>query len=333
MKVYRTLLWMLLLTALAACGGAPAPEQAVSGSPTFLPPTAATEGAPTQPSTAAMPVTVTVLPTEAITRAAPTATVTPLLASPSPVGPTATPTATLPPTSTPRPSPTLPPTLPPTVAFTPTLPPTATFTPTVRLATNPYELGEPDMLDPMDIPGKHWYVWGNPHVRHRVEPGRLVLIVDKTGEVTYWVRSTYPALTDAYLEGVFLTGPQCNHKDRYGLLVRSPSKYEGILFIVSCDGMFKIFRWNGGLKILQDWTRTPAIHTGARQRNRVGVWMEGTTMRLFINNEEVAQVEDSKFTEGTFGLLIGADATPRFEVAVDQVAYWLLPQPAVEKTP
>ncbi len=183
------------------------------------------------------------------------------------------------------------------------------------------------MLDPMDIPGRHWYVWGNPYVRPKVVPGALRLIVDKPSDITYWIRSDYPPLSDAYIQGVFRTGDSCHHKDRYGLVVRSPNSYEGYLFVISCDGMYKIFRWNGGLLLLHDWERTMAIHTGGRQINRVGVWMEGTSLRLFVNNTLVAEVQDDKYTEGSFGILVGADATHGFTVDVEEVAYWHLPQP------
>ena len=336
MNMHRAFGWLILLVALTACSGPSAPASPEATADTYVPP--AGTAAAVSP-TAALAATTTVVVPVSPTAAAVSPTAVPVTAT---LAATATPV--LPPTSTvgaPAASPTA---LPPTATFTPL--PTATFTPlptatatatatvtpsptpTVALAADPYDLGQPDLLDPMDVPGAHWYVWGNPYVRPEVVPGALRLIVDKTSEVTYWIRSDYPPLEDAYVQAVFRTGDSCHHKDRYGLVVRSPSAYEGLLFVVSCDGMFKIFRWNGGLKILQDWTRTTAIHTGGRQTNRVGVWMEGQTLRLYVNNALVAEVQDDLFTSGTIGLLVGADATPGFTVDVDEVAYWILPQPA-----
>jgi len=343
MKIHRAFVWFVLAVALAACGGQAAPASSTQA-PTFrapeseasAPPAAATAdtAAPTTPESAppmASPTAFLISPTfsPSLVPETPTATVTPVLPTETPVlamattptlPPTASPTATLPPTVTPTASPT----------WVTILTATPSPTPTAALASTPYELGDPDMLDPMDVPGRSWYLWGNPYVVPVMDrPGFLGLTVPKTSDVTYWIRSAYPSLQDAYVQAVFKTGDVCNHKDRYGLLVRSPSEYdEGIFFVISCDGMYKIFRWNGGLKILHDWDRTPAIHTGRRQTNRVGVWMEGTTLRLFVNGAQVAEVQEDHFLEGTFGIAVGADATPGFTVYVDEVAYWKLPQPA-----
>ncbi len=201
-------------------------------------------------------------------------------------------------------------------------------TPTAQLATNPYELGDPDVVDNLDVPGGSWYLRWTNEATFKGKPGRLIMQVRQTGLVNFWTFSTYPPLKDAYLEGVFITGPQCRHKDRYGFIVRAPTRYEGIVFLISCDGMYKIFRWNGGLKILQDWTRSPAIHIGPNQTNRIGVWMEGKTLKLYINRALVAEIQEEIFLEGSFGVVIGADKTKDFEVYLDQVAFWLLPAKA-----
>ena len=196
-------------------------------------------------------------------------------------------------------------------------------------AEKPYALGEPDMRDTMDLPGEHWYTLVPPAwegwLSYTVAPGSLVMQVHKTSLNNYWLTSNYPALENAYLEATFITGSECARKDRYGVVVRGPHRYEGVVFLISCDGMYKIFRWNGGLKLLRNWTRTPAIHTGGKQVNRVGVWMEGDTLKLYINHSFVDEVEETLFKKGVFGLVVGAEATPNFEVRVDEVDYWLLP--------
>jgi len=302
MNMHRYFLLSFVLTlALAACSKPSAPPEAQA--PVYTP-----------AGETAVPVVATQPPPASPTPAPPTATFTPVVIV---VTPTAQPT--MPPTATPQPTPTW------VAVQTATPLPTAT----AAVASNPYELGPPDMIDSMDIPGEHWYVWGAaPKVQPLIEPGRLGLMVTKTGTITHWIRSTYPPLEDAYVQAVFKTGKECHQKDRYGLLVRAPSEYEGIFFLVSCDGMFKIFRWNGGLKVLQEWTRSPAIHTGPRQINRVGVWMEGATLSLYVNNAKVAEVHDDLFTKGMFGLLVGAERTHNFVVYVDEVAYWELPKAA-----
>ncbi len=218
------------------------------------------------------------------------------------------------------------PTLAPKVApsLTPTSTSTPVPTPTLTNEEKPYALGEPDMHDPMDLPTAHWLIFNTfPWAHMEAKDGKLVVTI-LSPEPTHnlWIRSTYPPLKDAYIEAVFITGDQCNHKDRYGLVVRSPSKYEGIVFTVSCDAMYKIYRWNGGFKLLRNWSHATMVHPGPNQVNRIGVWMEGNTLKLYINRAYVDEVEEDLFTEGDFALMVGGDASPRFQVAIDEVNYW-----------
>ncbi len=230
---------------------------------------------------------------------------------PTPVAkaqPTATPEATAEATATPEPT------------VTPTEAPDA---------TKPYTLGEPDVDDNMTVPGAHWFTmiptgW-NGWVNYTATGEGLLISVLKPGVNNYWVASNYPALKNGYVEATFRTGNNCVRKNRYGLAVRGPERYEGVLFMVSCDGMYKIFRWNGGFKLLSDWTRTTAIHTGSRQVNHIGVWMEGNKLTLYINHAPVKTVEEDVFTSGGIGIVAGAESADGFDVTVNEVKYWVLP--------
>ena len=210
----------------------------------------------------------------------------------------------------------------------PTATPTPTFTPTpVPDDLKPYTLGDPDMQDPMDAPSRHWYLFPPvPQMQFQTVPGKLVIKLDGANpNVNYWVNSDYPALQDAYIEARFVTGPECSNKDRYGLVVRKPDRYEGIMFLVSCDAMFKIVRWDGGVKVLAGWTHAPVVHIGPNQINRIGVWMQGNDLLMYINRSLVAKVHEDIFTQGGFGLAVGVGPGKHFQVAVDEVDYWILP--------
>ncbi len=204
----------------------------------------------------------------------------------------------------------------PAVTPEPTSPPSGAMLP---------DLGEPEMRDPMDNPRAKWYMVDDPQARFEASGGRLIMYGYDLSYTNYWGLSAYPALTDAYLEGVFITGPDCRGRDRYGFIVRAPSPQFGIVVLISCGGEFLIFRWDGEYNVLQNWTRSNAINTGPNQTNRLGIWMEGNTLKLYINRRLVAQVTDNVYTQGRFGLVIGAYETSGFWVAVDEVAYWRLP--------
>ena len=203
--------------------------------------------------------------------------------------------------------------------------PVVTPEPTTPAGATLPDLGEPEMRDPMDNPARRWYMVNEAEARFEDGDGRLVMYAYDLSWTNYWGLSAYPALTDAYLEGVFTTGPTCRGRDRYGFIVRAPSPQFGIIVLASCGGEFLVFRWDGEYNVLQDWTRTDAIRTGPNQTNRLGVWMEGNTLKIYINRRLVGQVTDNVYTQGRFGLVVGARETSGFWVAVDEVAYWSLP--------
>ena len=208
------------------------------------------------------------------------------------------------------------------IGFLPAVTPEPTSPPSG--ATLP-DLGDPEMRDPMDNPARRWYMVNEAEARFEASDGRLVMYAYDLSWTNYWGLSAYPALTDAYLEGVFITGPECRGRDRYGFIVRAPSPQFGIVVLVSCGGEYLVFRWDGEYNVLQNWTRTDAINTGPNQTNRLGVWMEGNTLKIYINRRLVGQVTDNVYTQGRFGVVVGARETSGFWAAVDEVAYWLLP--------
>ncbi len=208
--------------------------------------------------------------------------------------------------------------------MTPSPQPTAT----AQAPAGPGDLGEPTVHDTLTLPGKHWYLNTTPFVKFAPAPGSgLLMQVTHPDNKNYWLFSTYPVIKDGYIEALFKTGPECRYKDRYGLLVRSPTHYEGVQFLVSCDAFYEIVRWNGGMKVYQFWDRTTAVHPGPGQVNRVGVWMQGKTLRLYINREMVKEIrlDTDLFDEGNFGLIIGAEKTAGFQVTAKEVSYWVFP--------
>jgi hypothetical protein len=54
---------------------------------------------------------------------------------------------------------------------------------------------------------------------------------------------------------------------------------------------------------LIDWTKTSAIHPG--EVNQLAVRGEGAHFEFFINDEFVGEADDSEFSSGTAGLVIG----------------------------
>jgi hypothetical protein len=121
------------------------------------------------------------------------------------------------------------------------------------------------------------------------------------------------------------TGEECSGLDRYGLLLRAPDPNEGYVYGFSCDGRFRIYKWDGeNYRAIQEWKSPPHIKTGPDQTNLLGIWMSGDTIRLYANRILIGEYTDNTYDEGRFGLFIGSSETEDFEVYIDEVSYWLL---------
>lgn len=186
------------------------------------------------------------------------------------------------------------------------------------------DLGAPTVSDPMDSAAR-WYLLNEADARFEMKNGALVMHGLNPGMLDWWALSSYPALSDAFIEATFVVGPTCQGRDRYGLIVRAPDTRQGIVLEFACNGDYRIYRWDGSqYTALKSWTRGAGILTGPNQTNRMGVWLKGSTIKLYANRILLAEVSDSTYPSGLFGLVIGSAHTPDFTVAVDKVEYWTL---------
>jgi hypothetical protein len=185
------------------------------------------------------------------------------------------------------------------------------------------DLGEPDWRDNFNS-AANWYEFETDDHRFEIEDGDMVMTALKSSTDDYWGLATVPDLEDFYLEITATTGSSCGGLDRYGVLIRAPNADNGYVYAFSCNGRYRIYRWDGEFTALRNWTVSSAIHSGPDQTNRLGIWAEGDTFRLYANGELLDTVSDDEFDEGRFGLFIGAAQTANFRVFVDRASYWLL---------
>ncbi len=186
-------------------------------------------------------------------------------------------------------------------------------------------LGTEEISDPMDD-AAHWFLLDTEDARFEIQNGRLLMHGLTPGMVDSWGLSSYPPVGDGFLEATFVTGATCSDLDRYGLIVRAPDPSQGVVVEFACDGRFRVYQWDGEhYTALRYWSRGQAILSGPNQTNRMGVWMEGATLKIYANRILLAEVKDQNYLQGYFGLVIASEKTPDFTVAVDQVNYWTLP--------
>lgn len=207
-----------------------------------------------------------------------------------------------------------------------TLTPLPTNTPT---ATPPADdptvvLGAPNWQASFAT-GANWYLFDDDHIKVELEDNNLVLVAKNPDNWEGW-SIAWGSLDKFYLEIEGLSGEACQAKDRYGLIFRAPRPEEGYLFGISCDGHYRLRKWDGeSFTTLLDWTESAAIRAGPNQVNRLGIMARGNRLTLYINGMQIGQIQDETYPRGTFGIFIGSSETENWTVKISKAAYWLLP--------
>jgi len=187
-------------------------------------------------------------------------------------------------------------------------------------------LGNPTWRDNLNN-ADNWYLLNTANTKFTEGDGRLVMTSKNPGVAEEWGLSNQPEMKDYYLQATFITGDTCSGYDKYGVLVRAPDTDKGYVYEFSCDGHYRLYTWDGqNYHALQEWRSTSSVLPGPNQTNVMGIWLQGTTIKLYANGHKIAEFTDSTFDEGQFGLVIGSVETNDFTVYVDEIAYWKFDQ-------
>lgn len=212
--------------------------------------------------------------------------------------------------------------LPPTETSSPSPSPSPTTSPTTVSGDPRTALGQPTWRDPFDS-GDGWNLGEDSFAEAKVEGGKFIL----TGLTSAdgW-RLTTPEVQDVYLESTIRTRT-CSGNDEYGLMFRVPDLHnpdEGYLFGFTCDGRYFFRTWDGeNMTALISATASSAIQSGSDKTNRIGVWADGDSFRLYANGTQLAELDDTMFPDdGGFGFFVGARQTDDFTIEADEIAYW-----------
>ncbi|RPH62732.1 MAG: hypothetical protein EHM81_01640 [Chloroflexi bacterium] len=100
---------------------------------------------------------------------------------------------------------------------------------------------------------------------------------------------------------------RCLGNDSYGMLFRSQGDYYAYRFILNCKGEARAERMRGGeIMRLGDWVPSGDAPVGAPGEVKIGVWMSGAEMRLFLNGHYQFSAVDTLFNSGTLGFFANA---------------------------
>ena len=212
--------------------------------------------------------------------------------------------------------------------------PTANVTPIAGSFNPVATFGSPTFEDPMT--GGNINDWTNP-VTGLLPNTNYIKIVESvakfyvTGKIagfSTWYFSWHE-LTDFYLQSTFDSG-SCSGRDAYGLIVRGPEHLAGVSYgyvvAFSCDGQYYVFRLDGAnpftTKDLVTWSKSEYIQAGANKENVMGIKAVGNTLTIYANGNQIAEIFESKYEFGRYGLYVSPDVTVNYTYRVVNMSYW-----------
>lgn len=190
-------------------------------------------------------------------------------------------------------------------------------------STADLDLGEPTWREFFDNSAR-WFLVNSGNTLFSIENGEMVMESYSPGSFDEWGISNYGVISDFFMEATFRTGDECSGLDRYGLLLRSPDPNQGYVFAFSCDGRYRLYGWDGTYNGLVEWTTNTNIKSGPDSTNKMGVLMEGDTIKLYANGSLLAELEDELFNRGQFGLFVASGSTPNYVTYVEDMTLWEL---------
>lgn len=162
----------------------------------------------------------------------------------------------------------------------------------------------PPFTDDFSDPASGWGASSHETYVRGYQQGRYLFQID-VPRLLVWAVSgrTY---TDVELEVIGkAAGQPDNH---FGLVCRYRDE-QFYYFAISSDGYYGIFLMDaeGDLHPLgaRAMLRSPVIHTDGTD-NRIAASCMGSTLTLYVNGQQVAQVQDETYTSGDVGMAAGA---------------------------
>jgi hypothetical protein len=126
--------------------------------------------------------------------------------------------------------------------------------------------------------------------------------------------------TDVMLE-VTATQDSSYENNAYGLMCRADTDNngDGYYFLISGDGFYTISKGEGdSVNILVDWTSSSAINQG-QANNTIRAVCLGSYLALYVNDEFLAEVEDTSYSAGFAGFAAAAFEGGDTDIAFDNL--------------
>lgn len=141
--------------------------------------------------------------------------------------------------------------------------------------------------------------------------GRLDLVTQATAGVSLVSLRSGALPADYYLE-LTASPSLCRGKDSYGLIFRAEGEVSYYRLFITCEGQLRVERWRPGeVGVVQDWTPSGQVPSGAPASLRIGLWLFRDEMRIFINDIYQFSARDPLLSGSQVGVFArAASASP-----------------------
>lgn len=198
----------------------------------------------------------------------------------------------------------------PTLTATPTIlwfPPTPTRTPVPTIVASITPEFRPGIggtiLEDSFNNADHWLTGNTGRGTISLGEDELSLVLTQPRGYLFSFRDE-PTLVDFYVE-ITASPSLCAGLDEYGLLVRYNSPLDFYRYSLSCNGQTRLDKLVGGTASSpQPWLVSPSVPGSAPSKSKIGVWVSGSEMRFFINDEFQFGVNDRVLTQGMIGVFV-----------------------------
>jgi hypothetical protein len=184
-----------------------------------------------------------------------------------------------------------------------------------------------DSFDQPDL----WSTSKSSQASATVTSNKLLLSISGQGPLSISSLRNQPVLGDFYAEAT-ATLSLCGNQDQFGMIIRAAPGDNYYRFTVRCDGQLRLERsLSGSRSPLLDWLPSGDAPNAAPAQVKLGVWVVGSEMRFFLNDNYQFSKRDTTLHAGTLGFFVFASgATP---ITVSFSALSVYPVTYVSPTP
>lgn len=201
---------------------------------------------------------------------------------------------------------------------TPSITPTATVlwfpvtsTPEVKVAaTSTSDISEypgyTDLIfDDSGATDDHWVSASDGNGSILVDQNSVNLAVNSSkGALTAFRKDTL--LYNVYFESTMTTS-LCKNDDQMGVLFRVSGSMSYYRFLINCSGRISLQQVAGGTPTtLVDWITTNQVQQGLSNPVKIGVWVYGNSLKIYLNDQLQMEATNSTFYSGGIGFFAKA---------------------------